>query len=392
MAAGVLLWQRPWHKPQDVTTAVPGDARALLTRQFGDLTSATSRDAFQSAAGQSAAAHAFANDTWAARRRLGVTNVRFIYQQGGEAIDRADGSTSARVKVTWLPSDRSIFAGSRPSAAVVRFRLLPQADGFDVVSAARSGTDRLPIWLAGKIDVLGTKPVTVLTIDGRRQCAGVASLAKAAAGAVEAVIPEPGRDLVLVCPAKDATAAALLGRRAADVAQIAAVSTPLGGRRGTPAIVLNPQVFFPMDRRAQQIVLSHEATHVLTGVIGRKPALWVAEGYADFVALHDDRAPLSVSAGQILAQVRAGGAPKALPSDKDFDETSHGLGAMYESAWMAFRFLAEQFGDAAVTGFYQDVLSGTTTDDAAQRRFGWSLAQVTAGWQDYLTKSASTTS
>ena len=120
--------------------------------------------------------------------------------------------------------------------------------------------------------------------------------------------------------------------------------------------------------------------------------MWVAEGYADFVALHDDRAPLSVSAGQILAQVRAGGPPKALPSNKDFDETSHGLGAMYESAWMAFRFLAGQFGDAAVTGFYQDVVSGATVDEAALRRFGWSRAQVTAGWQAYLTKSASTTS
>jgi hypothetical protein len=392
VTAGVLLWQRPWQTSKDVTTAVPDDSRALLTRQFGSLTAAASRDAFRSAAGRSRAAHEFANDVWGARRQLGVTNVRLTYEQGGAAIDRADGSTSARVKVTWRPSGGSVFAGSRPSAAMVRFRLLPRTHGFDVVGASGSGADRLPIWLAGKVGVVESGSATVLTIGGTQHCAGIPASVRTAVGAVEAVVPDVKRSLVVVCPSRDATAAALLGRHAADIAQIAAVSTPLGGSRGTPAIVLNPQVFDRMDARARQVVLSHEATHVLTGVIGKKPALWVAEGYADFVALHDDRAPLTVSAGQILAQVRASGPPKALPSNKDFDEASHGLGTVYESAWMVFRFLADQFGDAAVTGFYQDVVSGTTPEEAAQHRFGWSLAQVTGGWQAYLTKRASTAS
>ena len=65
-----------------------------------------------------------------------------------------------------------------------------------------------------------------------------------------------------------------------------------------------------MDDRAQRVVMTHEATHVLTGIVRSHIELWVAEGFADYVALHDDTAPLSVSAGQILRKVKVDGAPK----------------------------------------------------------------------------------
>ena len=118
----------------------------------------------------------------------------------------------------------------------------------------------------------------------------------------------------------------------------------------------------------------------------------MAEGFADFVALRSDREPLSVSAGQILAQVRADGAPERLPTNADFDETTHGLGAVYESAWMVFRMLADHFGEAPVTAFYRDVVAGVPTADASTRQFGWSVEELTSAWRRYLTKSASTVS
>ena len=101
---------------------------------------------------------------------------------------------------------------------------------------------------------------------------------------------------------------------------------------------------------------------------------------------------LSVSAGQILRQVKADGAPKRLPSAKDFDESVHGLGTVYEAAWMVFRMLGEQHGDPAVRAFYADVVGGRTVDDAAQRWFATSVSGITADWRRYLTKSASTVS
>ena len=147
-----------------------------------------------------------------------------------------------------------------------------------------------------------------------------------------------------------------------------------------------------MDARAAQVVLSHEATHLLTGAVGHTAEPWVMEGFADFVALHDDKAPLSLSAGQALRQVKKDGAPKALPSADDFGRVDYGLGAVYESAWMIFRMLGEHHDDATVVRFYRDVLSGTDVGKAVRRAFDLSIDQLTAQWRDYLTKSASTVS
>jgi hypothetical protein len=394
VATGVVLWQQPWDAgpPEHAAAPIPDDARVHLAATFRKLTKATSRTEFEAAAGRSRAAKAFASTVWDARTRVGAKNVSFVYDQGGEAADRADGSTSARVKVTWRPSATSIFAGTRPEPTIVRFRLTPRPDGFDVVAATAFSHDPLPVWLAGRAHLVESGSVRVLTLGTSPACAHLLSSARSAIGAVRRVQPETHADLLVLCPNSPAVTAALLGRKSAQIAQIAAISAPLGGRSGAPSIVLNPTLFLTMDNRARQVILSHEATHVLTGVIGKKIELWVAEGYADFVALHDDRAPLSVSAGQILGEVRADGAPKKLPTNADFDEAAHGLGAVYESTWMVFRMLGAQFGDAPVTAFYRDVAAGTTVEVAAERHFGWSVEELTNAWRRYLTKSASTVS
>jgi len=397
VAAGVLIWQRPWATPDEerpgaVVATIPDNSRALLAQTFRALTEAETRAEFVAAAGRSKAARTFAASVWATRSRLGVDRVGMVYEQGGDASDRADGSTSARVKVTWTPSDASVLAGARPEASVVRFRLFPRSDGFDVVSASAFARERLPIWLAGPVRVGRDGTATTVTVGAARICSRVPAQARAAIEAVRGVQPSARPDLVVVCPSSATTTAALLGRSSSDIAQIAAISTALGGSRGTPAVVLNPKLFGAMDARARQVVMSHEATHVLTGVIGKKLDLWVAEGFADFVALRTDREPLSVSAGQILARVRASGAPEHLPTNADFAESAHGLGAVYESAWMVFRMLAGEFGEPSVTAFYRDVLAGVPAADASSREFGWSVDELTSAWRRYLTKSASTVS
>jgi hypothetical protein len=352
-----------------------------LARQFRDLSEARSRASFVAAAGDSDAARRAAGDIWDARRTLDVRDVEFTYEGGGEAPDRADGSTSAQVEVTW-----------RGGSSMVRFRLMPAADGFELLSTAKYGQDQLPVWLAGRVDLERTAGATVITIDGGDNAIDAIALARRAAQSVHGLVPAAQGRLIVVLPATPATTAAVLGRPLRAVAQIAAVSTALGGSKGTPAVVLNPRLFGAMDDRAQRVVMTHEATHVLTRIVRKNIELWVAEGFADYVALHDDEAPLSVSAGQILRKVKTDGAPTRLPSAKDFDESTHGLSTVYEAAWMIFRMLGEQHGDAAVRGFYADVLGGRSVDSAARNWFGTSIASITADWRRYLTKSASTVS
>lgn len=386
LVAGVLAWQRPWVSAERpaATATVPADARALLAQQFQQLTDARTKADFVAAAGDSASARTTAADIWDARRALGVEDVSFDYRRGGQAADRADGTTSAEVEVAW-----------REGSSAVRFRLAPGPDGFDLVSASRQGDDPLPLWLAGTVEVERTSGATVITVDGGDDKVDAIPLAARAARTVRDVVPAAGGRLTVVAPARPATTAAILGRPTRAVDRIAAVSTVLGGKSGKPAIVLNPELFATMDERAQRVVMAHEATHVLTGVVRKDVALWVAEGFADYVALHDDKEPLSVSAGQILRQVKAEGVPKRLPTSDDFDESTqstHGLSTTYESAWLAFRMLGERHGDAAVRGFYTEVVAGADVDAAARQWFGTSVAGVTADWQRYLTKSASTVS
>jgi len=210
---------------------------------------------------------------------------------------------------------------------------------------------------------------------------------------VRDVVPGVDDDLIVFSPRTRAVTGDLVGRPSADVGAIAAVTTTVDGSGDTPrVIVLNPAQFATMDERAAQVVVTHEATHLLTTTLGTDAAKWVVEGFADFVALHDDTAPLSLSAGQALRAVKADSPPEQLPTAEDFASAGHGLGAVYESTWLVFRMLGERHDDASIVRFYRDVLAGTPVDDAARRAFDLSVDRLTAQWRDYLTKSASTVS
>lgn len=394
LGVGLLLWQQPWQSDQTAPAVpVPTDAAAILTGQIAELSAATSAAEFARAAGSGPAAAEFAQAAWAARTELAADQVQLRYVSGGGSAEFANGDTLARVEISWPPASGS--ASGSDATGAVQMRMRPRADGtFDIVSAGL-GSGQLPVWLAGAVAVERSDDVTVLRIDGGDDDLAVEEVAAVARRQVVSVVPSTSRQLTVISAPSDEVAAALLGQAPDAVRQIAAVSTSFDERNGTlagPVVVLNPGVFDTMDERAAQVVMAHEATHVLTGAIGSRADTWVIEGFADFVALHDDTAPLSVSAGQILAQVRADQLPTALPTAEDFNGSAYGLGAVYESAWMVFRMVAEQADDDDVIGFYRSVLDGASVDAAGTAAFGLDTAQITSQWRDYLTKSASTVS
>jgi hypothetical protein len=392
MGAALLVWQRPWQESDDTVIRIPAGASSKLTAQFRTLTEANSESAFVAAAGSSRAAETFARQAWRAREVLGASAVELRYVSGGEVADRADGSALATVDVSWRAEDMIGLNNTTVHTSSVAFRVAPQADGgFSVVDASpREGA--LPIWLSGKVAVERSAGSVVIRVDGGDAQLPVESMSAAARTAVARVVPGTKGDVTVVSPHTQDQMARLVAQPVDQIRQIAAVTTRLDGRGGTSAdtvIVLNPVVFSTMDRRAALVVLTHEAAHLLTDAVGTRAESWVVEGFADFVALHDDSASLSVSAGQILAEVKAGRTPKRLPTAADFDAESHGLGAVYESAWMIFRMLDERYGDSAVVAFYESILDGAELADAVARSFRLTTDQLTDEWQDYLAKSAS---
>jgi hypothetical protein len=391
LAVALVLWRHPWESstPDDLVP-VPDDAAAQLIDQVRALSEAESEAAFVAAAGSSRKARTFASEAWAARSALDVTDIKLRYLRGGEVADRADGSTVAEVAVSWRVGPDSAISGTSVRDATVDLRLDPRPDGTLAIRAAEARDAPLPLWLAGKIEVESRPNVRVVTVDGGVPDLDVPAMARTARQAVLRVLRGTKGDLILVSPRTRRLAAGLVGRPQREIEPVAAISTTVDGGSATArVIVLNPAQFARMDRRGAQVVLGHEATHLLTGAVGREPEPWVAEGFADFVALHDDNAPLSLSAGQALRKVADDGAPETLPTADDFARAGHGLGALYESTWMVFRMLGERYDDRTIVRFYRDVLSGTDVDVAVRRAFDLSIGELTAQWRDYLTKSAS---
>ncbi len=395
LAGGLLLWQQPWQQEAEraSTPSIPEDAASRLTAQLRSLSAARSERDFVEAAGSLPAARDFGRRTWASLRAVADGTATFRYISGADAADRPDGSTTASVEVAWTASAGSGLGADDQRLSSLLLRVVPQADGdFSIIGAERR-VGPVPVWLVGPVELSEQESTVVLRVDGGDTSQSLDAMAATARRAVEEVVPEVGGDLTIVSPRTQDQMAEILGQDADAVAQIAAVTARLDDASAKqPVVVLNPQVFATMDRRAAQIVLSHEATHALTGAVGTRVANWLVEGFADFVALRRDDAPLSVSAGQVLTDVAAGRTPTALPTDADFEATQHGLGAVYESAWMVFRMLGERYPDAEIVAFYQDVIGGEPLDDALQSSFGLTVETLTAQWRAYLTKSASTMS
>ena len=380
----LLAWQRPWSSddPDSDAYPLPDDPASVLADQARALTSATSESAFANAMGRGEQAHELATAVWRARDLLGVTDVTWRYRSGGDIVVYEDGDSRAGFDVGW-----------GEGTVKVDLRVEPREDGsFDIVGIDGTTDAALPIWLAGSLTAHTSEGVEVIRIDGGDTSVDVEKMAAVARRDVASLLGSADTPLVIVSAPTEQIAAELLGSADTGLSTIAAVATSHDGRDGRlpeRIVVLNPAVFASMDERAAQVVLTHEATHVLAGGVGSGADTWVIEGFADFVALHDDTADLSISAGQILRQVKRSGAPEALPTDEDFAHAAHGLGAVYESTWLAFRMLAEDHGDRAVIEFYRAVTGGDTTDKASRETFGEPIAAVTEQWRDYLTTLAS---
>lgn len=379
---GLVVWQRPWSSGESADEAVgfPDDAATQLTARAGLLSAATTAAQLSDAMGPGDSAQRFGREIFAARESITAPDTQWRYVTGGDAPAFDDGSGRATFDLRWGTDDR----------ARVDLRVVPGDDGELDLTAVVAAQDPLPIWLAGALsdDVGDGTRIVRLGETGP----DVTAMVRVARGVVDDVLPGTDETLTIVVPDTQIAAAAVLGRASASIDEVAAVAMLRDERDGAlqgPVVVLNPARFEAMDERASQIVITHEAVHVLTRSVGTGIDLWVAEGFADFIALRDDTAPLATSAGQILRQVRQDGPPDQLPGDAEFAD-SRFLGGVYESAWLAMRSLADRHGEAAVIEFYASVLAGTPTDAAARDVFDETVEQITEEWQDDLIAMAST--
>ena len=205
------------------------------------------------------------------------------------------------------------------------------------------------------------------------------------------VLPRWRGSLVLEIPRDEAQLDSVLDADAATYADIAGVTTTADGAQAPRSpihVFLNPAVFGTLKPRGAQVVLTHESTHVATKAPLTAMPTWLSEGFADFVALDHAGVPLRTAARQIIARVRAHGLPKHLPTSTDLAPTAPGLGATYEEAWLATRYIAQQYGEDRLVQLYRKVSAGEPVATAFRTILGTDEAAFVQRWRADLRRLA----
>lgn len=381
---------RPPRPPADSTDARAAAAARVLDRLRRGLDerdrAAVLALAAPDEASRAAVAALYDN---AGALRLRDLGFRYVDEEQGDVDQRAlrdygDRAWSASVTGTW----RIAGFDSGRTHLPTRFTFTATAGGARLVSAGGGG-ERSALWLDGPVAVARGAETLVITADG--DPGRYRRLATRAVSAVHEVLRGWRGPLVVEVPTSEDQLERVLGATKGEYSAIAAVTTTVDGSLvpGSPVhVFVNPEVFGKLGSKGSQVVLSHEATHVATGASFATMPTWLLEGFADFVALAHADVPIGTAAGQILARVRDKGAPTHLPTAGDLDPSAQALGATYEEAWTACRYLGQRYGEARMVAFYRAVNEGATTRQAFRRVLGTAQEAFVRAWRRDLVRLA----
>lgn len=303
-----------------------------------------------------------------------------------EVTGVAEGRWSAAVDAAWA------FGGFDADPARTEVLVGFRATAEDVwITSVGGGDRRTPLWMTGPLTVDRTEDALVLVAGSPGSIDAYARAAESAVPVVRRVVPQWRSGLVVEVAADLDQLGAALDVEPADYEGIAALATSPDGTLAPQApvhVFLNREVYDQLGPTESQVVMSHEAAHVATAAPSSLAPAWLVEGIADYVALRDVDLPDSVTAGQIIAQVREQGLPEQLPSSADFDSTSTHLGSVYEAAWLVCRVLAQRDGQEALVRLYDAASRSGRVQPELRRLFGWSEQQLLTAWQAELERLA----
>ena len=208
---------------------------------------------------------------------------------------------------------------------------------------------------------------------------------------VRRVLPNWRGPLLVEVPRSGEQLDSALQAEPGEYDNIAAVTTTVDGSLASDApvrVFVNPTVFGRLKERGAQVVMSHEATHVATGATFATMPTWLQEGFADFVALDGAGVPVELAARQILDRIRKEGLPRRLPTTADLDPSANGLGATYEEAWLACRFMAQEYGARPAGAVLPRGERRRLDAGGVPQRAGHDAARFVAQWRADLARLA----
>ncbi|MFD7158518.1 hypothetical protein ACFV9C_28240 [Kribbella sp. NPDC059898] len=288
------------------------------------------------------------------------------------------------------------------------FDLTPARETLPVTFVTRDGTtyaasfserfaagQRRPIWALGPLELSKGKRSLVIGLGSEADTKSYVSVADKAVESVSKVWGKKWRQKVIVyLPAKQAQMEGILGAQPNTYTQIAAVTMAELDQPAANApvrIVANPKLFEELGKQGRRIVLTHETTHVASNATASPVPLWLAEGFADYVAFTAVPVQDDSAAKELFKAVRAGKVPATLPTPEAFAASAADLPQAYESAWLACRLIAEHEGQDKLVALYHAVdRSGSATGlaDAFKSVLGMTEAEFVVQWQKYLKRLA----
>ncbi|HEU4948363.1 MAG TPA: hypothetical protein VFT31_14525 [Kribbella sp.] len=312
------------------------------------------------------------------------------YSQAEERFDpivaRAQGSTTYLVRVLMryqIPKvDLSPVTTELGYTFVSKGGSWVLTDDDDLDKDLGPGAHQEP-WDLGRIEVQRGPRVLVLVDKGDTERGrSIAAEASEALAQVTAYWPRRWRGSVLIAALDDTEVrdARFADEDVESAASAGSTFSSLPGQDtadGTVAgayIVINPK-----ERdRVDEILLSHEITHVASADLGGYEPLWLAEGVAEYVSWRGIEAvsgPGEVGDWEQEVIDESLPALEALPADAGFYDNNTDV---YGVSWLAVRYLVHSIGLQRVTDLYED-LARHGTDQASRDRIMQTRTGLTEG-------------
>jgi hypothetical protein len=389
----------PAEASAGVRRAVAGEA---VLQKMADAVNSGSRNSFLAAVDpQAAAFEDQARMMFANLDNLPLATFQLRYVSDDPAALPPDRQSALGGSESWL-------AQVEVSWQLKNFDARPARETLPVTFVTRGATtyaasfserfasgQRRPIWTLGTIAVARGDHSLVISLDSKSQAESYATVTDRAVSSVTRVWGRkwPQR-AVIYLPSRLQQMELVLGAQPNSYVQIAAVTMaevdqPQGG--APVRIVANPKLFEELGKQGRRIVLTHETTHVASTATASPVPLWLAEGFADYVAFTTVSVQDESAAKELFKAIRAGKVPKWLPAPEAFSAQSAELPQAYESGWLACRLISEREGEAKLVKFYRAVhasKSPTGLTDAFRTVLGTTEQAFVAEWQNYLRRLA----